>query len=142
MPRYLGVDVGTRRVGLAISDPSGTFALPLLVIDDTDAARSAARAAAVAVEEGVAGVVVGLPLLPSGEDSASTTAARAYAHLLGAQIEVPLEFFDERLSTYEAQSSLRRAGVSARKAKGRIDAHAATVILQAYLDQNRSSIEP
>lgn len=136
--RLLAVDVGARRVGLAVSDADGRFAVPHSVIDDRDLARSAGRVAEVIREEAIDRVVVGLPLLPSGDDSESTRQARAYAQSLGAQIDVPLEFFDERLSTYEAESSLRRAGINARKARKTIDAHAAAVILQSYLDQNRS----
>jgi putative holliday junction resolvase len=136
--RFLAVDVGERRVGIAVSDADGRFAVPHSVIDERDLKRSTAQAAAIVRDEGVERVVIGLPLLPSGDDSTSTRRARAYAESLGAQIEVPLEFFDERLSTFEAQSSLRRAGINARKARKRIDAHAAAVILQSYLDQNRS----
>jgi putative Holliday junction resolvase len=134
----LGVDVGERRVGIAVSDAEARFAVPHSVIDDRDLARSTSRTAEIVRLEAVDKVVVGLPLLPSGDDSESTRRARAYAERLGAQIEVPLEFFDERLSTYEAESSLRRAGIKARKARKRVDAHAAAVILQSYLDQNRS----
>lgn len=136
--RLLAVDVGLRRVGLAISDPGGRFALPYEVIDDRDPGRSVAHVAGIVAREDIARVIVGLPLTLEGADSDSTRMARRYAGLLGARIDVPLEFFDERMSTVEAQSSLRAAGVNARRAKGRVDAHAATVILQAYLDQKRS----
>ena len=136
--RILGVDVGERRVGIAISDEAARFAVPHSVLDDRDVKRSTAATAQIVREEAVGKVIVGLPLLPSGDDSASTRQARLYAEALGAQIDVPLEFFDERLSTYEAQSSLRQAGINARKARKRIDAHAAAVILQSYLDENRS----
>jgi putative holliday junction resolvase len=136
--RLLGVDVGERRVGLAIADPAVSFAVPYAVIDERDVQKSVARTADIARSEGVEGVIVGLPLLPSGDDSASTVAARRYAEQLRALIDVPVEFFDERLSTVRAQYSLRDAGVNARKARGQLDAHAAAVILQSYLDQNRS----
>ena len=136
--RVLALDVGERRVGIAISDADATFAVPHSVIDERDVTRSTEQTARIVRDEQVGRVVVGLPLLPSGDDSTSTKQARLYAETLGAQIDVPLEFFDERLSTFEAQSSLRRAGINARKARKRIDAHAAAVILQSYLDQNRS----
>lgn len=136
--RVLALDVGERRVGIAISDADARFAVPHSVIDERVVSRSTEQAARIVRDEQVERVIVGLPLLPSGDDSASTRQARLYAETLGAQIDVPLEFFDERLSTFEAQSSLRRAGINARKARKRIDAHAAAVILQSYLDQNRS----
>ncbi|MPZ24067.1 MAG: Holliday junction resolvase RuvX [Dehalococcoidia bacterium] len=135
--RLLAVDVGSRRVGIAISDPGCTFALPYTVIDDRDMRRSARRVAEIAAAEEISRIIVGLPVSLSGDEGPAARAAREYSRRLGGQTDVPLEFFDERLSTVDAQASLREAGASTRKTRGLVDAHAAAVILQTYIDHNR-----
>jgi putative Holliday junction resolvase len=133
--RVLGVDVGSRRVGVAISDPAASFAVPYRVIDDPDMRRSARTVAEIARGEEVGVVVIGLPLTMEGRERSAAAAARSYGSFLAEHIDVDLVYFDERLSTVEATTALRETGITSRIARGRVDAHAAAVILQGYLDQ-------
>jgi len=141
--RALGVDVGTVRIGLAVSDPSGIVATPLTTLDapagapGADAADAlAVRLATVAAEESCKTVVVGLPLALSGRDTASTAAARAVAAALRRR-GVAVELWDERFSSVEAERALLGAG--RRRAQRRVerDRVAATLILQGWLDARR-----
>jgi putative holliday junction resolvase len=135
----LGVDLGTRRVGLAVSDPSGTLATPHGVLDrgdDPDADRRAIVAAARDV--GATRIVVGLPRSLSGREGPAARAARAEVAALRAAAgpELPVEVHDERFSTVVAERALAAGG--RRRARRRpVDAAAAAVILQSYLESRR-----
>src|SRR2546426_6389583 len=99
MPRTIGIDLGTRRVGVAISDSKGAVASPYEVVDRK---QLAGRLAAIVEEEGIDRVVVGLPLSLSGEEGPAAVAAREEAARLAAVLPVPVEVYDERLTTLEA----------------------------------------
>jgi len=121
--RVLALDHGTARIGCAISDPSGTLATPLPVIEPPEA-----RSVAELVEKhGVERVVVGLPLHLSGEEGSQAALARSFAAELEALLDVPVEAYDERLTTRMAEAS-KREGASAAP-----DSLAAAHLLQAYL---------
>ena len=139
MGRILGVDLGARRIGLAVSDPTGLIASPLRVLErsgDADVDRRAI--VAVAREEEAATVVVGLPKEMSGRSGIAAAAAAAEVEAIRALApELTVEVVDERLTTVIAQRSLIEAGVSRRKRKGTVDKVAAAVILQSYLDAHR-----
>jgi putative Holliday junction resolvase len=132
--RYLGIDLGRARIGLAIADDVLRAAQPLAVVprrgDETD--LNALRELAEAYE--VSRAVLGLPLNMDGSEGPSARMARAFATRLAAGLGVPVELQDERLSTFEAESRLRARGVSARDMKDKVDAEAAAVILQGWLD--------
>lgn len=136
----LGVDVGKRRIGLALSDASATLASPLRVLT---VSRAAARGAVevaqeIAVlegqEDGLAGVVVGLPLSLSGETHRQTTYVLAFVETLRQRTILPVHLQDERLSSYEAESRLAQREKSWRRRKARLDAASAAIILQDFLD--------
>jgi putative pre-16S rRNA nuclease len=129
--RVLALDHGTARIGCAISDPSGTLARPLPVIEPPEA-RSVAE---VAAEHGVELVVVGLPLLLSGEEGSQAALARTFCAELAAIVDVPVETYDERLTTRMAETS-KRAGAAAAA-----DSLAAAHLLEAYLEASRSESE-
>lgn len=137
----LGVDVGSVRIGVAVSDPAASIALPLEAVPadrygGTDLARIAELAAAYAVVE----VVVGLPLTLRGEEGAAAGAARSFADRLAPRVApARVRMVDERLSTVTAATSLRAAGVSSREGRGKVDAAAAAVLLQAALDTDRAA---
>jgi putative Holliday junction resolvase len=140
--RVLGLDAGDRRIGVAISDPGRSFALPLRSILADGRELDAIRALAGAEEVGE--VVIGLPLSLSGEDSAQTQHVRDFAARLEAHLSLPVQLWDERLSTSEAQRLSQDSGRSrTRRGRGRqvpladTDALAASIILQAYLDRLR-----
>ncbi len=140
--RALGVDVGTVRVGLAVSDPSGVVATPFATLDAPQgegaelASALAVRLATVAAEESCETVVVGLPLALSGRDTASTAAARAVAAALRAR-GIAVELWDERLSSVEAERALLGAGRRRAQRRSERDRVAAAIILQGWLDARR-----
>ena len=140
--RVLAVDVGARRVGLAISDASATLARPLetlVVSDDRDAVdRVAERIAALEREDdGLAAVVVGLPVRLDGTASDESQRVRTFISALSGRTTLPIEVEDERLTSREAESRLAQRERDWRKRKAKLDAVAAAVILQDYLDRSR-----
>jgi putative Holliday junction resolvase len=137
--RFLGVDVGRRRIGLAISDPSGTLARPLttLTLDGDDGVGRVAREIVrlVAEEDGLATVVVGLPARLDGSPTTESTRVRAFIQELQRRTTIPIVSEDERLTSVEAESRLALRERDWKKRKERIDAAAAAIILQDYLDR-------
>jgi putative Holliday junction resolvase len=136
--RVLGVDLGSRRVGVAVSDPGGVVATPHTVLTRSgDAARDHAAIGGLVRELGAELVVVGLPLSMSGRESHASRAARQEAQALAGAVGVPVELCDERLTTVEAERSLHRGGVRAPARRQVVDKVAATVMLQSWLDRHR-----
>jgi putative Holliday junction resolvase len=136
--RWLGIDVGAVRVGVALSDPGGLLATPLVTLARDAASGADLRAIAALVEEhGVAGVVVGLPRSLSGAEGAAAAAAREYAAALAGTVDVPVELADERLTTVMATRQLRESGRKGRRQRSVIDQAAAVAILQGWLDARR-----
>jgi putative Holliday junction resolvase len=136
--RVLGVDVGTVRVGLALSDASGTLASPLETLRRAADGSDLDRLTELVVEHEVSEVVVGEPKHLSGASGTSAQDASAYAQQLADRVpDVPVHMIDERLSTVTAASSLRASGLDSRQQRGVIDQAAAVVILQQYLDMRR-----
>ena len=141
MSRVLGVDLGSRRIGLAASDASGVLASPLRVLprsDDVAADHEALLAAA--GEVGADRIVVGLPLSLDGSRGPAAQAVLAEVDLLRAAarpVGVEVDTYDERFSTVTAERGLRDARVGRSKRRARIDAAAATVILQSWLEAQR-----
>lgn len=140
--RILGVDVGARRVGLAISDRTRTLARPLETIEVTSGADAAARVADAITrladeEDGLATVVVGMPAHLDGSASNQTMEVRAFIEQLKRRVAVPIVTEDERLSSREAESRLAVREKDWRKRKALIDAAAAAIILQDHLDRVR-----
>jgi putative Holliday junction resolvase len=139
--RVLGIDVGRRRVGLAISDPTQTLARPLMTLTVTDADRLDRVAAAIAglagEEEGLEAVVVGLPVRLDGTVNEQTAEVAGFIAGLRARVTVPLVEAEERLTSREAESRLALHEPDWRKRKVKLDAAAAAVILQDYLDRPR-----
>lgn len=141
----LGVDVGTVRVGVALSDPDAVLASPLeTVARDRDRRRQVpadlARISQLAIEHQAVEVVVGLPLSLSGKPGAAAAAASDYARDLALAVApLPVRLVDERLSTVTAHDRLASAGVGSRARRGVVDKAAAAIILQSALDAERAS---
>jgi putative Holliday junction resolvase len=125
--RVLALDHGSARCGVAVSDPTGTLATPLEPVLRPDTKKGIRRVAALAQELGAERVVVGLPLSLSGDDSAQTTEARAFAERLGRLVPVPVELYDERFTTRIAEQT---GGETAE------DSRAAAVLLEGWLTRN------
>lgn len=132
--RYLGIDVGRARIGLAIADGLLRTARPLQVVVRRGDVPDLAAIAEVAAEYEVTQAVVGLPLHMDGSEGPSAAFARRFAGKLADALQVPVAFQDERLSTFEAESRMRDRGLSARERRPLVDAEAAAVILQDWLD--------
>jgi putative Holliday junction resolvase len=138
MPRILGVDYGERRIGLAVSDVTGTIANPLPTILRRRGKRPpVARIAETARELGVERIVVGLPLTSEGEEDEWTREVRDFGEKLASRTGLPVDYIDERFTSARAERTLRELGLksSKRREKGLVDATAAVLILQAYLDR-------
>ncbi|MHC4252799.1 MAG: Holliday junction resolvase RuvX [Planctomycetota bacterium] len=133
--RIIGVDTGDARTGVAVSDPLGITAQPREVVAEKDAARAAARVAGIARELDAAGIVVGLPVNMDGREGPRATKAREFGAMLQGLVEVPVTFWDERLTSMQAERALRGRGARQRKAK--VDVVSAQIMLQSYLDAQK-----
>jgi putative Holliday junction resolvase len=135
--RVLGIDAGERRVGVALSDPGRLLASPIGVYDRRNGLAPVFEAlSTLAQREGVTQLVVGLPLNADGSEGRQARRAIAFAQLASRVLGLPATMWDERLSTREAEAIVRAQGRSTRNVRqaGQIDAVAAAVILQEYLD--------
>jgi putative Holliday junction resolvase len=140
--RILGVDVGTKRIGLAMSDPTALIATGIGVIDATGEAESDAQSVAHVVRTHGAGlIVVGLPTMLTGEEGAAAEQVRAFADTLARAAGVPIELWDERLTTAQAEKAMLNADASREERRQRIDKVAAALILQSYLDAHHGGAE-
>lgn len=132
--RVLALDVGDKRIGVAISDPSQVLARSLKVIQRGSRQEDFAAVARLVEEYEVEKVVVGYPLSLDGKAHAQAEKVEHYATGLAESLTVPMLLWDERFSTVTAERLMREAGVRSKKRRERIDAVAAAVILQDYLD--------
>jgi putative holliday junction resolvase len=136
--RVLALDVGTRRLGVAVSDPTGTVASPLTTIPRRTPAEDAAALAALAAEHGAAVLVAGLPVTMAGREGPAARDVRAYLDQLRPLLPgLRFELADERLSTVAAERALVGGGVRRRDRRQVVDQVAAGVFLQTWLDQRR-----
>lgn len=132
--RTLALDVGERRVGVAVSDPLGLLARPLDVITRRSKREDFEAIARLVEEQEASRVVVGHPLSMDGQPGPQAQRVERYAAALAEHLDVPVILWDERLSTVEAERLLRESGETSREFRSRVDAVAAAVILQSYLD--------
>src|SRR5580698_407582 len=133
--RYLGLDVGNRRIGVAVSDELGLTAQPVLTLERRRNPREDLRSLARLCRRfGVAGIVVGNPLHLSGESSPRAAKTKAFAAELGELTGLPIHFCDERLTTRAAHEILYEAGHERQKHRKVVDQVAAALILQSFLD--------
>ncbi len=140
--RILGIDLGAKRIGLAMSDPGGILATPHSVLTRSGSrARDHRRIAALVEEWDVGRIVVGLPLSLDGTLGAAAEAAEAEAREIGVVTRVPVETYDERLTTVSAHQVLREQGVAGPDRKDVVDKVAAAVLLQAWLDGRPAGVE-
>ena len=145
--RILALDVGDRRVGVAVSDESGLIARPLTTIQRRSKAEDFSRIMRLAREHGADGLVIGHPLNADGSAGPQARRIERYAAALakGLQdqgVDLPIRFWDEHLSTRRAQEAMIAAGRKVKDRRARIDAVAAAVILQDYLDAQRPAAQP
>ncbi len=132
--RLMGLDVGDRRIGVAISDPEGRLAQGLTVITRTTLSRDIAAIDSIAKEQDVSKIVVGLPRRLDGTIGPQAELSQAFGRALQDKTGIPVVFWDERLSTVAAEKAMISAGVKRARRKSTIDMVAATILLQSYLD--------
>ena len=132
--RVLGIDHGERRIGAALSDALGIIASPLTVIEHTSDEGDADTVAALAREQHVEAVVVGVPISLDGSIGPQAKRAAYFARLLSGRLDMPVDTIDERLSTKEAERRLAEGGRRRSRRREGVDAAAAAVLLQTYLD--------
>jgi putative Holliday junction resolvase len=133
----MALDYGERRIGVAVSDPTGTLAQPHETIDrgrsGAGLGGALARIKSLASELGVERIVVGLPIRMSGRPGPEAEAARRFGERVRTETGVPVDYLDERWTTREAERALREIGARGSRARGRVDATAAALLLRAYL---------
>jgi putative Holliday junction resolvase len=134
MPRILGIDFGTKRVGAAVSDPRGKIATPLEVYQRRDQAQDARHYQQLILEHEIERIVVGLPVHLGGREGTAAALARNYGDWLAQVTSLPVVYFDERFTTSDAEDSLIAAGLKHSRRKGLRDMLAARILLQNYLD--------
>jgi len=135
--RVIALDVGDRRIGVALSDPTGLLAFPLSTITRKGHDTDVDEVLDLAAQNDVAEIVVGMPVSLSGRKGAQAARTTAFAEDLRSRTDLPVVFVDERYSTVQAERSLRELGVQPSRDRARVDAAAAAVILQSYLDSKR-----
>ena len=134
-PRYLGLDVGNRRIGVAVSDELGLTAQPVMTLERKRSRRDDLRSLArLARRFKVAGIVVGNPVHMSGETGAQAVKTQAFAAELGGLTGLPIHLWDERLTTHEAHRILYQAGQARQEHRKVVDQVAAALILQSFLE--------
>jgi putative Holliday junction resolvase len=138
-PRFLGLDVGSRRIGVAVSDELGLTAQPVLTLERRHNRREDLRSR-LARRFAVAGIVVGNPLHLSGEVSPQAAKTQAFAAELGELTGLPIHLWDERLTTREAHQILYEAGHARQQHRRIVDQVAATLILQSFMEKQGSQI--
>lgn len=134
MGRLLGIDYGERRIGLAISDITGTIATPLEVVPGNDPPQAAKQIAGIAEAREVSRIIIGLPMRMDGSHGPAAEKAKSFADLVRKQTDIPIAFWDERFSTLTAEQALIEGGARRDKRKQVVDKLAAQIILQHYLD--------
>ncbi len=132
--RVLAVDHGEKRIGLAISDPTGTIANPLTVIQHVSRALDAAQVATLAADHEAGLIVIGQSFDEDGQPNLAGRRAARFADTLREQTNLPVELWDKSFSTQQARAARIQMGVSRKRRAGHLDEIAATFILQSYLD--------
>lgn len=137
--RILAVDHGEKRIGLALSDPTGTLASPLTVIKHVSRLLDAAQVANIASENETGLIVIGQSFDEEGNPNLAGRRAARFADALREQTRIPVELYDESFSTQDARATVIEMGLSRKKRSGHHDALAAVMILRSYIETNRQS---
>jgi putative holliday junction resolvase len=137
--RILAVDHGEKRIGLALSDPTGTIASPLTVIKHVSRLLDAAQVADVASQNDVSLIVIGQSFDEEGNPNLAGRRAAKFAAALKEQTNIPVELFDESFSTQDARATRIEMGVSRKNRSGHMDELAAVMILRSYIEAHRKS---
>ena len=137
--RSLGLDIGDKRIGVALSDPGGILASPFTILDRRSDAADVAAIIDIVSQQQVEQIVVGLPRSMDGSIGMQAEKVKSFAQKLCSRTEVPVEFRDERLTTVSARRLMQSVGRKKTHKGARDDAIAAALILQGYLEETRST---
>jgi len=133
----MGLDIGDRRIGVALSDPGGILASPFTIIERVGLQQDIEAIAGIARQQEVGRVIIGLPRSMDGTLGSQAGKVQEFVEELRGHLDVPVEFRDERLTSVTARRLLQRSGSRKGRGKVRYDAAAAAVILQSYLEEGR-----
>lgn len=136
--RLIGLDLGTKTIGIALSDAGHRIATPMETIRRTKFTKDAERLIEICTKHDIGGIAIGLPLNMDGSEGPRVQATQAFERNLSQKIDLPMIFWDERLTTVAAERAMLEADLSRKKRAARIDATAAGLILQGVLDRLRS----
>jgi putative holliday junction resolvase len=142
IPRLMGLDVGDRRIGVAVSDPLGLTAQPILTLVRTNRSQDVKSLRRLVRKYTCGEIVVGNPLYMSGDQSPQAAKAQSFAVMLREETGLPVHLWDERLTTTEAHRHLHAAGRAAPEHRAVVDQVAAVLILQGFLDARRAGEKP
>ncbi len=137
--RILGLDVGDKRIGVAVCDALGITVTPVQTVHRKNSKADVARILEIVQKEEVGAVVIGLPKNMDGTEGEQAQKVRAFADQLSKELNLPLHFEDERLSTFTAIENLVERGIKTGKNRDLVDMEAAAIILRSYLDSSRRS---
>jgi len=133
--RRLALDMGNKRIGVAVSDLTGLYAFPLTTIMRKSISKDIDRINELLREQDAKELIIGLPLSLSGHQGEQANLVKSFGNLLNDKIDTPIYYVDERYSSVQAENKLINAGVSPSRNRKRVDAAAAAIILQSYLDK-------
>ena len=136
--RTLALDFGSKRIGLALSDPEGIIASPQGVLKRGKLEDDLTSLADMVKKQQVAQIVIGLPVHMNGSQGKGVSAVKRFAEVLQSRVTVPIDFFDERLTSVEASRALRESGYKGKKNADKVDSVAAAILLRAYLASRES----
>lgn len=136
---WIGLDVGERRIGIALSDALGVTAQPHSVLQRRDLKSDLSALVQLAAERNACGFVVGLPRRTGGEEGPEVAKIKEFGRRLQEQSRLPVEWYDERFSTVIAERALQEQGIKGRARRQRVDQVAAAIILQDFLDRRRNN---
>lgn len=136
--KYLGVDYGDKRTGLAECDVSGMLASGICTIREGGMKNTAVRVAKEAMSRGCKKIIIGLPKNMDGSEGERSQVIRAFAELLKSETDIPIDFYDERMTTMVAYRFLGESGTFGKKRKEAVDTLSAEIILQNYIDRERT----
>lgn len=137
--KYLGVDYGDKRTGLAECDVSGMLASGICTVSESGMKHTAIRVAKEAESRGCKKIIIGLPKNMDGTEGERTQVIYAFAELLRAETDIPIDFYDERMTTMVAYRFLGETGTYGKKRKAAVDTLSAEIILQNYIDRERAT---
>ena len=136
--KYLGVDYGDKRTGLAECDISGMLASGIYTVSEGGMRNTAIRVAKEAESRGCKKIIIGLPKNMDGSEGERSQVIRAFAELLKEETQIPIDFYDERMTTMVAYRFLGETGTYGKKRKDAVDTLSAQIILQNYIDRERA----